>query len=802
LKSILKNGFYIFTFLISGTTFSQQYVMQGRVVDESNIGIEAVTFDVFREDSIITHYAQQLTDSLGSFSISVEAGTYRFQIRYLGNKFFDRRIIIDRDSVFADIVIDASAVNELAGVDVVARRKIVEQLSDRLVFHVDNVPSLVGRDIVEALQITPHIHISNNVISIAGKKGIRLMLNDRLLPLSGDDIYEYLKNLSSDDVKSIEVIANPPAKYSAEGINGLINIVTKQQLKDSWNARLFGGYEQHTYSQGNIGTSTNFKHGKWELNGTARYRKGSIRAIETGNYYYPIGEWQDKTIRKDNIENIYLNYATVFRINEQLETGILYEYSNQQPQEYEFERTEIFSLQELLDSLIEGQGHKKNKIHNQSLSYYFVYDIDTFGRKLSFDADFFQYNAINNRNYFYELFFPDMQPVLNSYTKGRSFSDQRIKNYSFNLNMEHPFESISFEYGGRISGIETKNVFEQYDILGNIEMLDNTQSNEFHYKEQTLAFFVSTDIEFGDVYGQIGLRYENTHTVSFSQTLNKTNKRNYYKLFPTINIGYDIDEENSFSLYYGNRINRPSYHALNPFRWVSDMYSYAEGNPNLQPAFSDNFEISHNFEGNVLGINSNIYYTSILDGIGQLTIIEDTIYKHFLWENYLRSNIFGLDQTISLSLTDMWNARFGYYIDYNISSSNHQHAPKEMKGWSSMLSLYNVFYLDKMKNKSFTINFQYFPPATAELESSSSHNKLDAYFTWMMFEKKFSVNIYASDITGSYRPIYTTYSSGVRNSYKNYYDLQYLSLSLRYKFGKDFRVQERERKNENEMERL
>ena len=121
---------------------------------------------------------------------------------------------------------------------------MIERKVDRLVFNVENSVAATGGNGLDALKLTPRIKVQNDEISMIGKGSVAVLINDRIVPMSGTDLATYLKSLNAEDIKSIEVISNPPAKYSAEGNSGLVNIVFKKSKNDAWNASLRSIYQQ------------------------------------------------------------------------------------------------------------------------------------------------------------------------------------------------------------------------------------------------------------------------------------------------------------------------------------------------------------------------------------------------------------------------------------------------------------------------------------------------------------------------------------------------------------------------------
>src|SRR5699024_7367990 len=107
---------------------------------------------------------------------------------------------------------------------------------DRLVFNVGQSVAATGGNAMDALKVTPRIRVQNGEITMIGKGSLMVMINDRLVKLSGKALASYLKSLNVENIERIEVINNPPAKYSAEGNSGILNIVTKKSVADAWNA--------------------------------------------------------------------------------------------------------------------------------------------------------------------------------------------------------------------------------------------------------------------------------------------------------------------------------------------------------------------------------------------------------------------------------------------------------------------------------------------------------------------------------------------------------------------------------------
>jgi outer membrane receptor for monomeric catechols len=221
---------------------------------------------------------------------------------------------------------------------------------------------------------------------------------------------------------------------------------------------------------------------------------------------------------------------------------------------------------------------------------------------------------------------------------------QDIQNYSAKIDFEHPLKWINLSYGGKLSFIKTQNNVNYFDTtLGN-PIFDPTQSNEFNYDENTQAIYLNGTKKLNEKWEtQLGFRLENTQTEGVSKTLNQKNTNSYAKLFPTFYLTYTPNEKNAFSINYNKRINRPSYNRLNPFRWYSNPFSYTEGNPFLQPSFSNNLELNYTFNDNW---SNSIYYSHTDNGFEQITIVDNTDnIQKTIAQNFFKTTIIGISES-------------------------------------------------------------------------------------------------------------------------------------------------------------
>src|SRR6218665_3741287 len=266
---------------------AQEFLLKGMAVNSAGKPAEYVVASLFKSEA--TAVKQALTDSLGLFSLSAERGDYILLLEQFGKELLKKEILLTRDINLGKIVIDESVM--LKEVDIKSKKRLIEHQADRLVFNVESMVSASGGDDAELLSKIPGVKLRNGSISLVGKSTVGVMINDKPSLLTGEDLLNFLKSIPSDNILKVEVIANPPAKYSAEGNSGLINIVLKNPKQKQWDAALSSNYTQTAYARGTAGGNFNYQKNKLSVFGNINYGNGSRQLIFSSKMYYPDKVW-------------------------------------------------------------------------------------------------------------------------------------------------------------------------------------------------------------------------------------------------------------------------------------------------------------------------------------------------------------------------------------------------------------------------------------------------------------------------------------------------------------------------------
>jgi hypothetical protein len=785
--------FTLFTIILPATLFAQVRI-KGKIFDNNNTPVEFAETQLLTKDSIA--FKSELSNEQGYFSIETKKGVYILLVRQLGKILFSKQLDVSENLDLGLIKVETSQI--LQEVVVEGKKKLIEKKIDRLVFNVASSISASSGDALDALRVVPRVKVQNDKIGIIGKSELLVMVDDRLIRLSGDDLISFLKTIKSENIESIEVITNPSSKYNAQGNSGLINIKLKKAKNDSWAASIRSIYKQATYSTGNSGVNFNYQKNKLTLSSDFNYIKGSIAPIETKKIYYLSSLWSEENNRIDYSKSVSARMDVEYKLSPKITFGLRLNTLNNSPNVVDDIKSEIINNDsQKIDSVITTKAEKLTSRISNIFNFHFAYLFDSIGKKITLDFDHFDYANESSR-----LFQTNIAAGNNdTYSSANNIGSQKVGNYSFNVDMEHPTRFMVLNYGGRISFSKTNNTFKYFDLDSGVPVLDTKQSNEFVFDENTEAVYLSAQKEINKKWSaKLGVRLENTHTKGNSITLNQENTIAYIKLFPTAYLTYAHNDNNSFSLNYGKRIGRPSFSQLNPFKWVSSPYSYSEGNPYLLPSFTDNIEFEHSYKDILI---SSIYFSRLSNGFEELTIVDRiTKIQQSTPKNFIENNMVGINESINLEPYKWLRVNFFLDVYYSSTKSTTPVTLNLLQGWNGEATISNDLILNKNKTLLFNMTYNYTTEGVDNLDRNTAFSQLDLSLKCSFIQKKLQIALIGNDILRTNRPEYIGYSNQLLSTFKNYYDFRFVRLSLSFKMGGKIKsISNRTSKNEDEIGR-
>lgn len=795
-----KNFFItVLTLILLPLLLFSQIRIKGEIVDFNNIPSELVEVLLYNSDS--TAVKNEFSDINGGFEIEANTGNYRLQLRQLGEVLFEKNIELRKDLNLG--IIKIKITNQLQTVVIETKKKLIERKVDRLVFNVENSILATGGDAIDALKVTPGIKVQNDAIKMIGKRGMALMVDDRMIQLSEDDLINYLKTISSDNIKSIEVITTPPAKYNAEGNSGLINIKLKKVKKDSWSTTTRANYNQATYATATFGANLSYQKNKLGL--ILDLSERNVESIYTNDvtYKYPTENWKNEVFNKTD-RNVFSSLiGLTYDLTSKSKFGVQYLGSFNKSKVNEDNLSNIYNYQtNSLDGNLNSSGFTDRNINNHSLNLSLATKLDSIGKKFTINADYFIYDSNKANNFRNEN--NNYIDLITERQYNENGNNQKISNFSTDIDFEMPYKWASINFGAKLNATNSNSDLETliYENNNGVYVLNSTQVNVFKYKENNQALYFSSTKKLGEKWElKLGIRTEFVQTTGFSKTTNSPNKYNYFKIFPTLYFSYKGNEDNTLSANYSRRINRPSYSDMNPAKWYFNSNSYEEGNPFLQPSFSDNLEFSHKFKQLLV---STLSFSKTKNGFGQLTVHDEINgIQKFIRRNYFDGSFIGLDETLTFDFFTWWNSMNNAGAFYSETNVYSEYLEPKYSGWGSYVSTTNSFVLNKNKTFSGQLAYTYSFPTSYGESNISSYSNLNIAIRYALLNKKLQLSFVIDDLLKTNQ--YTIYnkSQDIDQSFRQYYDTQSFRISVSYKFGSDkINVKQRSFGNQEEKNRI
>jgi iron complex outermembrane receptor protein len=770
-----KQNLVWFFSLLPFTLFAQVQ-LSGSVKDDTG----PLSFaNVVLKDNAGTIVTGAVSDENGAFKMRIEKGTYNVVVSFIGNKDWTKEVILETDTDLGEISLEP---DKLATVVVVARKKLIEYKPDRLVLNVENNISAAGGNAINALGVAPGVIVQNGNISMLGKGSSRVMIDDRLIELSGEELVNYLNSIAADDIKSIEVITNPPAKYDAAGNGGLINIILKKGKRNSWRNSSTLSYDQNTYNFYTLRNNFFYNKNKFRFTLSASGVIGDMRTLGDLDIDFDDGPWKLRGVAKEQKDDLTGRITMDYDVSDHVMVGVQYQGNISDPDRGYQNITRTFDNNKNLQSTIKNNGNADLSRASHSLNAHVEASLDTIGKRLFFDVDYFNYDASTDNRFVAEVF-DSSQMFVRTDQAARNISNQEINNVSVRADMEHPTKFANLSYGMKYSVIRTDSDIELYDEISGSPVFDPSQSNIFEYEENNQALYFSASKKLSKKWSmQLGLRYESTQTTGFSKTLNQKNENDYSKLFPTFYLSYAKNDNNTFYFNYGKRINRPSFTNLNPFRVYINSTSYSEGNPFLQPSFTDSFEFSYSYKRKW---RTYAFLNILKDGYGVVFNADEVNNTQIITrQNYYDEYFFGIGETYSTNIASWWQSQNSVYLLGSNSDFDNRINANPQNGLQFYASSNNSLNLgDRTKMQ---IDATYNSANKRGLYEFGTRFGLNLSFKQSFLNKKLNASILFNDIFNTnFLRDYTSVVNNVRQVYNENNSSRYVRFSLTYNFGND-----------------
>jgi len=676
------------------------------------------------------------------------------------------------------------SLKEIEQVNILVKKKLLERKADRLIFNVDASIASQGMDAGETLANVPMLKVDENLgtVSIIGKSSVNVMVNGRMLNLSGTALLNYLKSIRSENIAKIEVITTPPSKYEAQGNSGLINIILKKNPNLGFSGNISSGLTQRTYHNGSTNGTLNYQTEKLSLSFKMSYIEGAKRANERYNIIGASQNFSEST-RKDMWRNLTPSLNASYKINKNSEIGMEYIYGGDKNGMNILNTTRNISPDLKETSLITNTFHREQS-PTHTFSTYYDQKLDSLGKKLSLAGNFFKNDNDTEVN-FSTLTFPE-----NTVQDVKTLSKVQPQIFSVQADLELPFRFGTVETGAKFNQFRNSADLKYLNLENGEFIIDETKGNQFQYQEENYAVYGSFAKNFGEHWEtKAGLRYENTVVKS------SVNNFSYGQWFPSAFVSYK-NEKNVFSLSYSRRINRPSMSNLNPFRWYENPYSYSTGNPLLKPSYINNYELGYTFANK---FSTSIYYLKLKNAFGQISDLNDKA-QIGGYLNYYNNDFYGMNVSYTDTFFKFWEASLTLNATLQTSEIFEIQADAK-KGKSLSYSFNNTFMLNTKKTVAIFLNYDQNLPNYNVNSYFHNFSNLNAGVKVSLMEKQLQINATVTNIFAQ-RFLGDMYYKDNSQYFNNYWDGRSLRLSVNYTFGnkkkfskKNINFEEKDRAN-------
>ena len=779
--SIITSLFLIFALHIS---FAQKDLkIEGIVVEQdSKIPLEyaTITFKT-KPDKIITG---GITDAKGKFSIEIPAGTYDISVEYISYKtktYTDKIISKDINLGTVSLALDVESLGE---VTVIAERTTVVIKLDKKIYNVGKDLTVRGGTVSDVLDNIPSVSVDvEGVVALRGNDDVRILINGKPSGLVGLNSTEALRQLPAESIERVEVITSPSSRYDAEGTAGILNIILRRSKLQGLNGAitLNTGYPAQAGISGNI----NYRTGDFNFFNTTSYNYrtspgkafADTKFLNTDNRV--IEERDFDRVRK----GISSNFGVEWYINEtaSLTTSIQFRDSNN-----ESEATNLLREFDSNNNLLNTTSRFDPEVEDDKTLQYTV----NFDKQFDGNSDHrftfnFQYESsseleasrISQDNV-------EVEDVVTDENQNRVFLQS---DYVLPIGEVSQFE---LGYQGRFSTLDTDYLVAFNDGFGNFD-LDQDLSNNLIYKEYVNAIYTQFGSKVKEKFSYLlGLRLEESRITVDQVTSGDFEKKNYLGLFPTLNLAYELSESENITLGYNRRIRRPRSRYINPFPSRSSATNLFQGNPDLNPSYSNTLDLGYYNKFGKLSLNTSIYYTNatdifvfIAEDTGETATVGGTevsvIRRNPI--NLASRDRFGYEFTLTYRPTKKWNINGNFNLFRSITEGFYEGTDFGAKNTSWYMRLNNKYTLPG--DIDWQTRLGYRGPSEDAQNKNKGVFSMNLAFSKDLFKDRASIAISVSDVLNS-RKRMTDITTPSFNSYSEYQRRQRsFNLSFTYRFN-------------------
>ena len=611
------------SFLLYGPVAMAQVTIKGTVVEESSGQPIAYATVMVGDNETKKPLDGTTTMDDGSFSLETDATDYYIEVSFLGfrTKTFGPPPTQGKTIDLGKVALSEDA-EQLQEVVVQGEVSRTEFKLDKRVFNVGKDLSTTGASALEVLNNVPSVNVNiEGRISLRGSQGVQILINGKPSIIASDE-GNALGTITADMIEKIEVMTNPSAKYDAEGTSGIINIVLKKEERKGLNGSISvntGAPDSHS-----VGVSLNRRTENFNLftqlgvglrdmpndletrnvdliNNTTILSNGTEYRNET---YYNFVLGTDYHINDNNVLTLSGNFA--MEMEDQPSNTSFVALDSNNAISSEWERTEVTDAKN--PKFQYELQYKKDFENDEDHTLLFSGLGNFFGKDQS--SEFLNTTISGDDND----------------SRQQTRTDFKEAIFTFKLDYTNPItDELTLETGAQYVMNDVSNDYEVNNFTNGAFVNDPGLTNIFEFDQKVLGLYGTGSYE-GKKWGiKGGLRLEQTDQNTLLVTTSSANEQNYGNFFPSLHSSYKFSDKVSLQAGYSKRIYRPRMWDLNPFFNIRNNFSVRQGNPDLQPEFTDSYEITSIYILGPASINFGVYHRYTTDVIERITTFENNV---------------------------------------------------------------------------------------------------------------------------------------------------------------------------------
>lgn len=808
---LAKKYLSIAVLLVGLFAYSQSFSVKGRVTDKSNQPLEYSTISIQNPDTY-DEISGGITDATGTFNVDVVAGEYLIYIETFSGTHYEAPLSVNGHVDLGVIKMEETSVVTLEGATITGNTSMYRMELDKKVYDLSKDAMAKGSSVSDALQNVPSVEVDGEGnVSLRGNESVRILIDGKPSSLVGiSDPAQALQSLPADVVDRIEVVTNPSARFEAEGGAGIINIILKKGKLQGFNGSINvnGGIPLTAGASANL----NYRTGKWNLFTNLGYRYAErdreSKSFTTRYNSDGIPRYEDMKNEGKRINNGYnFMLGTEYFLDDRNTFSVSGSYRNGKNENLaEVRYTDYdFNMNPFASSL--RTEDEKEDDYSLEGTFNFKHDFLDPGHQFTVDLRA-TYSEESEDGRLREVGeFVDATE--------RSLSAEYQNRVIISADYVYPFgDKGRFELGARGEMEGTLTDFKVDSLAGSEWVSKDLFSNRTDYRQNVYAAYAQFGQGFGRFSYFAGLRMENSDITVKSILNNSVTRKNYVDFFPSLFLNYEFENENQLQASYSRRVRRPRGWDLIPFTSYSNNRSLFMGNPNLNPQYTDSYELSYVAKIGKFMVTPNVYYSNTQDNIQRYQSINEAGVLVTRPINVGTEERYGGDLTFTYRPFKWWNFMgnvnvFGYktegqHVDTYTNESGDvitRTTNFDGDGFSWFGRLNNTFNLPANFNVQVSANYRG-GMKTAQSERKGVYG-VDLSINKDLFNDNATITASVRDLFDTRRMEFTSFGEDFYMESTNRWNVRSFNLTFTYRFNqskRDARKQERQEAGEMDME--